>query len=77
MKTSAKIIFFLLLYFFVSCKKSTTENSSVYFERSNDSIQNYLLNRSPYILHPGKAISFDLYADIVDGDWHVALQKCF
>ena len=46
-------------------------------KRSNDSIQNYLLNRSPYILYPGKAISFEYYADIVDGDWHEALQKCF
>jgi hypothetical protein len=46
-------------------------------KRSNDSIQNYLLNRSPYILYPGKAISFEYYADIVDGDWHDAVQKCF
>ena len=40
MKTSAKIILVVLLSFFVSCQKSATENSSVYFERSNDSIQN-------------------------------------
>lgn len=45
--------------------------------RSNDSIQNYLLNRSPYILQPGKQMSFDFYADVVDGDWHAALKKCF
>ncbi len=45
--------------------------------RSDDSIQNYLLNRSPYILQPGKKISFDLYADVTDGDWHAALNKCF
>jgi len=45
--------------------------------RSNDSIQNYLLNRSPYILQPGKQISFEFYADVVEGDWHTALQKCF
>lgn len=45
--------------------------------RSNDSIQNYLLNRSPYILQPGKKISFDYFADIVDGYWHAALKKCF
>jgi formylglycine-generating enzyme required for sulfatase activity len=45
--------------------------------RNNDSIQNYLLNRSPYILQPGKTISFDFYTDIVDGDWHAALKKCF
>ena len=34
--------FFLvvLLSFFVSCQKSVSENSSVYFEKSNDSIQN-------------------------------------
>lgn len=46
-------------------------------KRDNDSIQNYLLNRLPYILFPGKKISFELYADIVDGDWHAALKKCF
>jgi formylglycine-generating enzyme required for sulfatase activity len=45
--------------------------------RDNDSIQNYLLNRSPYILEPGKKIGFHFYADVVDGDWHTALKKCF
>lgn len=45
--------------------------------RANDSIQNYLLNRTPYVLQPGKKIGFHFYADIVDGDWHVALEKCF
>lgn len=45
--------------------------------RSNDSIQNYLLIRTPYHLQPGKTISFNLYADIVKGDWHDALRKCF
>jgi len=45
--------------------------------RSNDSIQNYLLIRSPYTLLPGKSISFDFFADVADGDWHAALKKCF
>lgn len=45
--------------------------------RDNDSIQNYLLNRSPYILQPGKKIGFTFYADIAGGDWHAALKKCF
>lgn len=45
--------------------------------RDNDSIQNYLLNRMPYNLEPGKKIGFYLYADIVNGGWHVALKKCF
>jgi formylglycine-generating enzyme required for sulfatase activity len=45
--------------------------------RDNDSIQNYLLNRTPYILSPGKKIGFHFYADVVDGDWHAALKKCF
>ncbi|HYM94151.1 MAG TPA: SUMF1/EgtB/PvdO family nonheme iron enzyme, partial [Chitinophagaceae bacterium] len=45
--------------------------------RDNDSIQNYLLNRSPYILQPGKKIGFYFYADVVHGDWHAALTKCF
>ncbi len=45
--------------------------------RSNDSIQNYLLNRSPAVLQPGSRMSFDFYADIVDGGWHDALRKCF
>jgi len=54
-------------------------NKTLYalLRRSNDSIQNYLLNRSPNILQPGKKISFEFYADIVDGDWHNALKKCF
>ncbi|HET6766701.1 MAG TPA: SUMF1/EgtB/PvdO family nonheme iron enzyme, partial [Chitinophagaceae bacterium] len=43
----------------------------------NDSIQNYLLNRIPYVLHPGKKIGFHFYADVVDGGWHDALKKCF
>jgi iron(II)-dependent oxidoreductase len=46
-------------------------------KRSNDSIQNYLLNRSPYVLNPGNKITFVFYADIIDGDWHAALKKCF
>lgn len=46
-------------------------------KRSNDSIQNYLLNRSPYILRPGESMSFVFYADVVTGDWHEALKKCF
>jgi len=45
--------------------------------RSNDSIQNYLLDRGPYILQPGKSISFEFHADVVTGDWHEALKKCF
>ncbi|MGE5107243.1 MAG: formylglycine-generating enzyme family protein [Sphingobacteriales bacterium] len=54
-------------------------NKTLYalIRRSNDSIQNYLLNRSPYILQPGKKISLDFYADITDGDWHESLKKCF
>ncbi|MES1223890.1 MAG: hypothetical protein ABUT20_50810, partial [Bacteroidota bacterium] len=46
-------------------------------KRSKDSIQNYLLFRSPYIIEPGESISFDFYADIADGDWREALKKCF
>lgn len=45
--------------------------------RDNDSIQNYLLNRSPYVLQPGKKIGFYLYADVIDGDWRAAIKKCF
>lgn len=45
--------------------------------RDDDSIQNYLLNRIPYVLQPGKKIGFHFYADIVDGDWRAALKKCF
>ena len=54
-------------------------NKTLYalIRRSNDSIQNYLLSRSPYILQPGEKISFNFYADVVDGDWHAALKKCF
>lgn len=45
--------------------------------RDNDSIQNYLLNRSPYVLQPGKKLGFHLYADVIDGDWRSAIKKCF
>jgi formylglycine-generating enzyme required for sulfatase activity len=45
--------------------------------RDNDTIQNYLLNRTPYVLRPGKKIGFYFYADVIDGDWHAALKKCF
>ena len=45
--------------------------------RDNDSIQNYLLNRTPYLLKPGGKIGFEFYAGIVDGDWRAALTKCF
>lgn len=45
--------------------------------RDNDSIQNYLLNRTPYVLQPGKSIGFYFYADIAEGDWYAALKKCF
>jgi formylglycine-generating enzyme required for sulfatase activity len=45
--------------------------------RDDDSIQNYLLNRTPCILQPGKKIGFQFYADVVDGDWHTAIKKCF
>lgn len=40
MKTFATFFLVVLLSFFVSCQKSVSENSSVYFEKSNDSIQN-------------------------------------
>jgi formylglycine-generating enzyme required for sulfatase activity len=45
--------------------------------REDDSIQNYLLNRNPYLLEPGKNIRFHFFADVVDGGWHEALKKCF
>ena len=56
------------------------ENNKVLFgliRRDNDSIQNYLLQRSPYVLQPGKKISFHFYADVAEGDWRAALKKCF
>lgn len=40
MKTFATFFLVVILSFFVSCQKSVSENSSVYFEKSNDSIQN-------------------------------------
>ena len=40
MKTIATFFLVVLLSFLVSCQKSVSENSSVYFEKSNDSIQN-------------------------------------
>lgn len=55
------------------------ENISLYalVRRNNDSIQNYLLLRTPYILQPGQTIIFYFYFDIANGDWHAALKKCF
>ncbi|HET9055818.1 MAG TPA: SUMF1/EgtB/PvdO family nonheme iron enzyme [Chitinophagaceae bacterium] len=46
-------------------------------KRDNDSIQNYLLNRSPYVLYPEKKIGLLFFADVVNGDWRNALKKCF
>ncbi|HET6766650.1 MAG TPA: hypothetical protein VFH08_04605, partial [Chitinophagaceae bacterium] len=45
--------------------------------RDNDTIQNYLLNRTPYVLQPGKKIGFHFYAGVADGDWRMALKECF
>lgn len=58
---------------------SLQQNISLYalLRRNNDSIQNYLLLRTPYQLQPGKTILFYLYADIAEGNWHTALKKCF
>jgi formylglycine-generating enzyme required for sulfatase activity len=46
-------------------------------KRSNDSIQNYLQWRIPYLLTPGATISFEFYADVVNDNWQAALKKCF
>ena len=40
MKKITAIIGMIMLFFFVSCQKGTSDNSSVYFEKSKDSIQN-------------------------------------
>ena len=40
MKKITAIIGIIMLSFFVSCQKGTSDNSSVYFEKSKDSIQN-------------------------------------
>ena len=40
MKKITTIIGIIMLSFFVSCQKGTSDNSSVYFEKSKDSIQN-------------------------------------
>lgn len=40
MKKLIKILLVVTLSFFASCQKETTENKSVYFEKSTDSIQN-------------------------------------
>ena len=40
MKKITAIIGMIMLFFFVSCQKGTSDNSSVYFEKTKDSIQN-------------------------------------
>ena len=40
MKKITAIIGMTMLFFFVSCQKGTSDNSSVYFEKTKDSIQN-------------------------------------
>jgi proline iminopeptidase len=40
MKKITAIIGMIILSFFVSCQKGTSDNSSLYFEKTNDSIQN-------------------------------------
>ena len=61
------------------CAVPLQNNHSLYglLRRSSDSIQNYLLIRTPYQLQPGKTISFNLFADVAGGDWHTALKQCF
>lgn len=39
MKITLKVLFILLVSFLASCKKESTENSPVYFEKTTDSIQ--------------------------------------
>lgn len=45
--------------------------------RSADTIQNYLLIRSPVRLQPGQEVEFFFYADLSEGGWHEALRDCF
>lgn len=61
------------------CAVPFQKNFSLYglLKRFNDSIQNYLLIRTPYHIAPSQTISFYLYADIASGDWHEAIKKCF
>jgi proline iminopeptidase len=40
MKITVKVLFILLVSFLASCQKAATNNSSVYFEKTKDSIQN-------------------------------------
>jgi formylglycine-generating enzyme required for sulfatase activity len=45
--------------------------------RAVDSIQNYLLIRTPVKLLPGQEVCYLFYADLVEGGWHEALRHCF
>ena len=53
MKTFATFFLVVLLSFFVSCQKIVSENSSVYFEKSYDSIQNGGVKVIPIITSKG------------------------
>ncbi|MBL7794842.1 MAG: SUMF1/EgtB/PvdO family nonheme iron enzyme, partial [Saprospiraceae bacterium] len=46
--------------------------------RTQDTIQNYLLIRTPYRLKPGAEVQYLLYIDVAEGpNWQSALKKCF
>lgn len=45
--------------------------------RTVDTIQNYLLIRTPVRLKPGQEVEFFFYADLSEGGWHEALRDCF
>jgi formylglycine-generating enzyme required for sulfatase activity len=45
--------------------------------RTTDTIQNYLLIRTPYRIPPGGRLEFLFFADVVEGNWQSALIKCF
>jgi proline iminopeptidase len=53
MKTLAKLILVFTISFFVSCQKGTTDISSVYFEKTADSIQNGGVKVIPIITSKG------------------------
>ncbi|NUQ23514.1 MAG: SUMF1/EgtB/PvdO family nonheme iron enzyme [Saprospiraceae bacterium] len=62
------------------CTQMLSNNLWLYglARRAQDTIQNYLLIRTPYRLKPGAEVQFLLYIDVAEGsNWQSALRKCF
>ncbi|MEK7255130.1 MAG: hypothetical protein AAB316_10325, partial [Bacteroidota bacterium] len=61
------------------CTVELNREKSLYglVRRASDTIQNYLLIRTPVRLQPEQEVQFYFFADVTKGGWHEALKECF